>query len=42
MPKLNFDVDEATLLKAYKISSLRPTCVPPIRVLRGVTMFFAP
>ncbi|KAL1668690.1 exocyst complex component Sec5-domain-containing protein [Schizophyllum commune] len=25
MPKLNFDVDEATLLKAYKISSLRPT-----------------
>ncbi|KAF8634820.1 hypothetical protein AX17_004072 [Amanita inopinata Kibby_2008] len=25
MPKLNFDIDEATLLKAYKISSLTPT-----------------
>ncbi|KAG6861289.1 hypothetical protein C0995_001843 [Termitomyces sp. Mi166 len=25
MPKLNFDVDEATLLKAYNISSLRPS-----------------
>ncbi|KAG6827599.1 hypothetical protein H0H92_011172 [Tricholoma furcatifolium] len=25
MPKLNFDVDEATLLKAYKISTLRPS-----------------
>ncbi|KAF5367582.1 hypothetical protein D9758_003714 [Tetrapyrgos nigripes] len=25
MPKLNFDVDEATLLKSYGISSLRPT-----------------
>ncbi|KAK7439305.1 Exocyst complex component S5 [Stygiomarasmius scandens] len=24
MPKLNFDVDEATLLKAYQISSLKP------------------
>ncbi|KAG2003313.1 hypothetical protein CC2G_003924 [Coprinopsis cinerea AmutBmut pab1-1] len=24
MPKLNFDIDEATLLKAYKISSLNP------------------
>ncbi|RXW20181.1 hypothetical protein EST38_g5679 [Candolleomyces aberdarensis] len=24
MPKLNFDIDEATLLKAYKISSLTP------------------
>ncbi|KAH6909641.1 exocyst complex component Sec5-domain-containing protein [Coprinopsis sp. MPI-PUGE-AT-0042] len=25
MPKLNFDIDEATLLKAYKISTLTPT-----------------
>ncbi|KAF9459756.1 exocyst complex component Sec5-domain-containing protein [Collybia nuda] len=25
MPKLNFDIDEAALLKAYKISSLNPT-----------------
>ncbi|KAG6899205.1 hypothetical protein C0993_012333 [Termitomyces sp. T159_Od127] len=25
MPKLNFDVDEATLLKAYNISSLKPS-----------------
>ncbi|KAH9477696.1 Exocyst complex component SEC5A [Psilocybe cubensis] len=25
MPRLNFNVDEATLLKAYKISSLNPT-----------------
>lgn len=27
MGRLNFDVDEATLLKAYRISSLNPTCV---------------
>ncbi|KAF5336401.1 hypothetical protein D9611_006533 [Ephemerocybe angulata] len=25
MPRLNFDIDEATLLKAYKISNLTPT-----------------
>lgn len=25
MPRLNFDIDEATLLKAYKISTLTPT-----------------
>ncbi|KAG7097587.1 hypothetical protein E1B28_004924 [Marasmius oreades] len=25
MPKLNFDVDEATLLRSYKLSSLKPT-----------------
>ena len=24
MPRLNFDIDEATLLKAYKIGSLTP------------------
>jgi hypothetical protein len=31
MPKLNFDIDEATLLKTYKISTLSPkyvvTCI---------------
>jgi exocyst complex component 2 len=25
MPRLNLDIDEATLLKAYKIGSLNPT-----------------
>ena len=27
MGRLNFDIDEAALLKAYRISSLNPTCV---------------
>lgn len=30
MPKLNFEIDEAALLKAYKISSLNPTWGYPI------------
>lgn len=27
MPRLNFEVDEATILKTYKIGSLNPTYV---------------
>jgi len=29
MPRLNFDIDEATLLKTYRINSLNPTYVFP-------------
>jgi exocyst complex component 2 len=28
MPKLNLNFDEAAILKAYKISSLKPSCDP--------------
>jgi hypothetical protein len=30
MPRLNFDIDEATLLKAYKIGSSTPTYAFPV------------
>lgn len=36
MPTFNFDVDEAALLKAYKISSLTPSYVSEILIVERI------